>query len=420
MGEVVLGIIYFGVFLPVSMIFRLVGHDALERRIDRKAKSYWQPKARPAGRKVISANRSVRIRPSPGDSLPGQQIAAGYAPMTDPQKSFDELKEQSRSGLIAEFMYFLGQNKKWWLLPILIVIGMVGILVLLAGTGAAPLSTRCSERPALGRLQDGFVEFRLSRIVVYPIKSLDGLALDAAQVMPTGAPGERSPLCDALRQAAWISGKTNPGVHPLRAAFDQDAPRAPAFRDGRAAGEFSLSGDLAPLNAWLSDYFEEPVMVVENRRRRFSRRYRFARPHDPGPTDAGGSSHLVHDAYGRRAAPPLSRNLEFEGVAPFCEDRLVADGRHVVRFAIGEVVFEGSRPASAIHRPYARFAYGRDLSALRPPVRRARAATLPSWTVTDRFDHYYRLTVNTRLSPLSAAGEIHLGDEVRILDVVPA
>ncbi len=58
--------------------------------------------------------------------------------MTDPQKSFDELKEQSRSGLIAEFMYFLGQNKKWWLLPILIVIGMVGILVLLAGTGAAP------------------------------------------------------------------------------------------------------------------------------------------------------------------------------------------------------------------------------------------------------------------------------------------
>ncbi len=58
--------------------------------------------------------------------------------MTEPQKSFDELKEQSRSGLIAEFMYFLGQNKKWWLLPILIVIGMVGILVLLAGTGAAP------------------------------------------------------------------------------------------------------------------------------------------------------------------------------------------------------------------------------------------------------------------------------------------
>ena len=58
--------------------------------------------------------------------------------MSEPKKSFDELKNQGRSGLVAEFLYFLGQNKKWWLLPILIVMGMVGILVLLAGTGAAP------------------------------------------------------------------------------------------------------------------------------------------------------------------------------------------------------------------------------------------------------------------------------------------
>jgi hypothetical protein len=48
-GEVVLLLIYFGLFLPVSMIFRLMGRDALDRRIDREAKSYWQPKARPAG-----------------------------------------------------------------------------------------------------------------------------------------------------------------------------------------------------------------------------------------------------------------------------------------------------------------------------------------------------------------------------------
>ena len=58
--------------------------------------------------------------------------------MDKPQKSFDELKDQGRSGLIAEFFYFLSQNKKWWLLPILLVMGLVGLLVLLGGTGAAP------------------------------------------------------------------------------------------------------------------------------------------------------------------------------------------------------------------------------------------------------------------------------------------
>ena len=48
-GEIVLMTIYFLLFLPVSLIFRLIGRDALERRIDRTAKTYWQSKAQPAG-----------------------------------------------------------------------------------------------------------------------------------------------------------------------------------------------------------------------------------------------------------------------------------------------------------------------------------------------------------------------------------
>jgi hypothetical protein len=57
---------------------------------------------------------------------------------TTGMSSFDELNAQRRSSLLSEFVYFLAQNKKWWLLPILLVIGGVGLLVLLAGTGAAP------------------------------------------------------------------------------------------------------------------------------------------------------------------------------------------------------------------------------------------------------------------------------------------
>ncbi|HEY1602900.1 MAG TPA: DUF5989 family protein [Pirellulales bacterium] len=58
--------------------------------------------------------------------------------MSEAPKSFDDLKNQGRNSLFTEFLYFLAQNKKWWLLPILLVMGLVGILVLLAGTGAAP------------------------------------------------------------------------------------------------------------------------------------------------------------------------------------------------------------------------------------------------------------------------------------------
>ncbi|REJ76798.1 MAG: hypothetical protein DWQ36_03290 [Acidobacteria bacterium] len=47
----------------------------------------------------------------------------------------DELEEQ---GLVAEFWQFLKENKKWWLIPILLSIALLGGLVLLSGTGAAP------------------------------------------------------------------------------------------------------------------------------------------------------------------------------------------------------------------------------------------------------------------------------------------
>ena len=49
-----------------------------------------------------------------------------------------QLVRQSRHGLVAEFWGFLGQTKKWWLLPILLVILGLGALVFLSGSGAAP------------------------------------------------------------------------------------------------------------------------------------------------------------------------------------------------------------------------------------------------------------------------------------------
>lgn len=46
--------------------------------------------------------------------------------------------EADRIGLAAEFWEFLKYNKKWWLLPIVLVLLGVGILVYLSSTAAAP------------------------------------------------------------------------------------------------------------------------------------------------------------------------------------------------------------------------------------------------------------------------------------------
>ncbi len=43
-GELLLAVIYFLVFTPVAMVFRLIGRDVLERGFDRSAKTYWRAK----------------------------------------------------------------------------------------------------------------------------------------------------------------------------------------------------------------------------------------------------------------------------------------------------------------------------------------------------------------------------------------
>ena len=45
---------------------------------------------------------------------------------------------QRQTGIITEFVYFLRHSKKWWLLPILVVLVMLSVLVFLSGTAAAP------------------------------------------------------------------------------------------------------------------------------------------------------------------------------------------------------------------------------------------------------------------------------------------
>ncbi len=53
-------------------------------------------------------------------------------------RDFEALAKERRPSLIAEFWLFLKHNKKWWLLPILIVLLLLGLFVLLGGTAIAP------------------------------------------------------------------------------------------------------------------------------------------------------------------------------------------------------------------------------------------------------------------------------------------
>jgi hypothetical protein len=61
--------------------------------------------------------------------------------MTDPKKPDDEFLQaagEQERGIVSEFIAFMAENKMWWMTPILVVFGLLGVLLVLGATGIAP------------------------------------------------------------------------------------------------------------------------------------------------------------------------------------------------------------------------------------------------------------------------------------------
>ena len=58
--------------------------------------------------------------------------------MTTPTRFEDVAREKRRRGIVGDAWAFLRQSKKWWLLPMLVVMTLLGILLVLTTTGVGP------------------------------------------------------------------------------------------------------------------------------------------------------------------------------------------------------------------------------------------------------------------------------------------
>ena len=58
--------------------------------------------------------------------------------MSQHNDDFARNAEKKSTGIFNELWSFLRHNKKWWMTPIILVLLLLGVLVVLAGTGMAP------------------------------------------------------------------------------------------------------------------------------------------------------------------------------------------------------------------------------------------------------------------------------------------
>lgn len=55
-----------------------------------------------------------------------------------PKTKFTDVKPVREKGVLGEFLGLLMDNKKYWMLPIILLLLVFGVLVILSGSSAAP------------------------------------------------------------------------------------------------------------------------------------------------------------------------------------------------------------------------------------------------------------------------------------------
>lgn len=274
----------------------------------------------------------------------------------------------------------------------------------------------------------------VTRLTVYPIKSLDGHTVEQVELVTKGGlAGDREyALFD--RDDDYVNGKREQQVHPIRASYAAETTPFESVTlsaPETASHTFELTGDVDAANAadasdtdnltnWLTDYFGYPVSLRRNREGGF-----------PDDTEAAGPTIIStatietvaswfddigpHDMRRR-----LRANIEVGGVPAFWEDHLFSDRDSRVKFSIGETSFFGINPCQRCVVPTRDPDTGEANEGFQETFIEQRQATMPEWSGGNWFDHFFRLMVNTDV-PTSSWGEtIAVGDTVEIEETVSA
>lgn len=269
------------------------------------------------------------------------------------------------------------------------------------------------------------------QLSVFPVKSLNAshpdaveitaggtLALDRTYAIVARASGKPYDPDEASPHKDYVNGKRTAAVHRLRSAFDPEAETV-TLRVAGATDAETFDIPSPALDAWLSEYFREPVSVraepigghPDHRHRGLT---------GPSIVSTGTLREVASwfeadeidiDSIRRR----FRANVEIDGVPPFWEDRLFADHGEAVAFRIGDVTLDGVEPCERCVVPLRDPDTGRENDGFRERFLQKRRATRPDWLESDRFDHDFRLMVITDIPTSERGGRIEVGDSVEVL-----
>jgi uncharacterized protein len=264
---------------------------------------------------------------------------------------------------------------------------------------------------------------QLSRIVIYPIKSLDGVEVRQAKILQGGALEHDREFVMVDQTGEWVNGKRTAKVHQIRSQFHLNARVVTLSVQNQNPVTFHLDHGRSGISGWLSHYFGSSVTLEQNTITGF--------PDDlisPGPTIISSSTieqvaSWFPDLEPENLRARLRTNLEVSDVPAFWEDQLYSS-TGTIAFQIGGINLQGVNPCQRCVVPTRDPMSGARTAGFQKTFVAKRKAQLLSWTATDslrvtridRFNHFYRLAVNTRIAPSEAGKQLQVGDFVVTID----
>jgi MOSC domain-containing protein len=285
----------------------------------------------------------------------------------------------------------------------------------------------------------------LANIRLHPIKSLDPVSVCEARIGPSGGLALDRAWALYSVDGKWVNGKRTPAIHLIRANYPPDLSSVTLSvsndRRNLPTRSFAFPGEYENAAEWFSVFFEQQIIVryspdgfpddsIANGPTIVSTASLQAvadwfTPSLEGlaPSPEGGSPGSEAPPPQRATFPGLSlenvrrrfrTTLELHGVPAFWEDQLFGqDERSVIRFTIGQVHLEGSNPCARCPVPPRDPRTGQNLDGFQKHFTRQREATLPPWSPRDRFDHFYRLSTNTRVASTESQKLLRVNDPLQ-------
>lgn len=253
-------------------------------------------------------------------------------------------------------------------------------------------------------------------IYIYPIKSLDAVSVTQTNILASGALENDREFALFDKEGNFVNGKRHAKIHQIRSSFDLSSRRLSlAIQGAEPKNIFHLDKDRINLESWFSNYFSFPVKIEQNSILGF--------PDDtesPGPTIISTATlELITSWFPGLTLENIRcrfrANLEIGGVPPFWEDQLFGQEGELVQFQIGEVIFAGVNPCQRCIVPTRDAITGETYPNFQKIFVEKRKETLLDGIVRSRFNHFYRLSVNTRVPESQEGKVLYLGDKVKLL-----